>query len=44
MITNNSVTIYHYSGLSVETHDELWTRYNYQEVWFFVSLILSYYN
>ena len=35
MITNNSVTIYHYSGLSVETHDELWTRYNYQDVWFF---------
>lgn len=34
MITNNSVTIYHKSGLS-KNHDEIWTRYNYSNVWFF---------
>lgn len=35
MTTNSSVTIYHYSGLDVATHKELWTRYNYDKVWFF---------
>lgn len=35
MITNSSVTIYHMSGLDVSTHNEVWTRYNYSNVWFF---------
>ena len=35
MIVNNSVTIYHMSGLEVSTDHELWTRYNYSNVWFF---------
>ena len=35
MITNSSVTIYHKSGLDVSTRTELWTRYNYDNVWFF---------
>ena len=35
MITNNKVTIYHKSGLDVATREELWTRYNYDNVWFF---------
>lgn len=35
MITNKKVTIYHLSGLSVSTHLELWTRYNYDNVWVF---------
>ena len=35
MIVNNSVTIYHMSGLEVSTGHELWTRYNYSNVWFF---------
>ena len=34
MITNNSVTIYHLSGLD-KSHNEVWTRYNYSNVWFF---------
>lgn len=35
MITNSSLTIYHKSGLDVATHFEIWTRYNYDKVWFF---------
>lgn len=35
MITNSSVTIYHQDGLDVATHFEKWTRYNYDNVWFF---------
>lgn len=35
MITNSSVTIYHKDGLDVATHLEKWTRYNYDNVWFF---------
>lgn len=35
MITNSKVTIYHMSGLDVTTHLEKWTRYNYDNVWFF---------
>ena len=35
MITNNSLTIYHMSGLDVATRLEKWTRYNYDDVWFF---------
>lgn len=34
MITNSNVTIYHLSGLN-ETHNEVWTRYNYSNVWWF---------
>lgn len=35
MITNNSITVYHKSGLDVSTRLEKWTRYNYNNVWFF---------
>lgn len=35
MITNSSITIYHKSGLDVSTRLEKWTRYNYDNVWFF---------
>lgn len=35
MITNNSLTVYHKSGLDVATHLEIYTRYNYNNVWFF---------
>ena len=35
MITNSSLTIYHMSGLDPATHNEVWTRYNYDKVWFF---------
>lgn len=35
MITNSSLTIYHKDGLDVATHFEKWTRYNYDNVWFF---------
>ena len=35
MITNNSITIYHKSGLDLSTRLEIWTRYNYNNVWFF---------
>lgn len=35
MITNSSLTIYHMSGLDPATHSEVWTRYNYDKVWFF---------
>lgn len=35
MITNSSLTVYHNSGLDVATHLEKWTRYNYDNVWFF---------
>lgn len=37
MICNNSVTIYHMSGLDVINHFEIWTRYNYDNVWVFES-------
>ena len=35
MRTNGSVTVYHYSGLDTVTHLEKWTRYTYDEAWFF---------
>ena len=35
MICNSSVTIYHMSGLDVSTHNEVWTRYNYDNAWVF---------
>lgn len=35
MITNSSLTIYHKDGLNATTHFEKWTRYNYDNVWFF---------
>lgn len=35
MITNNSVTIYHNSGLDIVTHNEVWERNNYTKVWVF---------
>lgn len=34
MITNSSLTIYH-KGLNTQTKLETWTRYNYDNVWFF---------
>lgn len=34
MICNNSLTVYHISGLD-SSHNEIWTRYNYDNVWFF---------
>ena len=35
MITNEKVTIYHMNGLDATTHLETWTRYNYDNAWFF---------
>ena len=35
MICNSKVTIYHMSGLDVSTNLEKWTRYNYDNAWFF---------
>ena len=35
MICNNSLTIYHMSGLDATTHSELWTKYNYDNAWVF---------
>lgn len=35
MICNSKLTIYHKDGLDVATHLEKWTRYNYDNVWFF---------
>ena len=35
MITNSSLTVYHYDGLDVATHFEKWKRFNYENVWFF---------
>ena len=35
MITNSSLTVYHKDGLDIATHLEKWTRYNYDNVWFF---------
>ncbi len=32
MISNNNVTIYH---KRLSNHEEKWTRYNYDDVWFF---------
>ena len=34
MLTNNSLTIYH-KGIDAETRTEVWTRYNYNNVWLF---------
>lgn len=34
MITNDSITIYHL-GFDVATRNETYTRYNYDNVWFF---------
>ena len=34
MITNSSVTIYH-KGFDTTTKLEIWTRHNYDKVWFF---------
>ena len=34
MITNSSLTIYH-KGFDENTRLETWTRFNYQNVWFF---------
>ena len=35
MITNSTLTIYHMSGLDTATGFEIWTRHNYDKVWFF---------
>ena len=35
MICNGKVTIYHMSGYDVSTNLETWTRYNYDNAWFF---------
>ena len=35
MITNSKLTIYHMSGIDRTTRTEKWTRYNYDNVWFF---------
>ncbi len=35
MITNSSVTVYHRNGLDISTHNEIWIRYNYSNVWYF---------
>ena len=34
MIVNNSLTLYH-KGINYETHREIWTRYNYDNIWWF---------
>jgi hypothetical protein len=34
MITNSNITVYH-KGLDATTRLETWTRYNYNNVWFF---------
>lgn len=34
MITNSKLTIYH-KGFDTKKHEETWTRYNYDNVWFF---------
>ena len=35
MITNSKLTIYHYGGIDAETHNEVWIRNNYDNIWFF---------
>jgi tRNA(Leu) C34 or U34 (ribose-2'-O)-methylase TrmL len=35
MITNSKLTIYHRDGLDIATHQEIWKRFNYDNVWFF---------
>ena len=35
MICNDSVTIYHMSGLNANTNLEQWDRYNYKNAWIF---------
>ena len=32
MITNSSLTLYH---KSISNHNEVWTRYNYDNIWWF---------
>ena len=34
MISNSKVVVYH-KGFDEETNLEIWTRYNYSDVWFF---------
>lgn len=34
MLVNNSLTVYH-KGFNEETRLEKWTRFNYENVWFF---------
>lgn len=34
MITNSKLTVYH-KGFDYEKHVETWTRYNYENVWWF---------
>ena len=35
MICNSKLTVYHMSGYDVSTNLEVWTRFNYDNVWFF---------
>ena len=35
MITNSSLTVYHMNGIDLVTHNEVWVRHNYSDVWFF---------
>lgn len=35
MLSNANITVYHLSGLDVSTNLEIWTRYNYNDVWLF---------
>ena len=35
MLTNSKLTVYHYAGVDENTHYDVWTRYNYDKVWFF---------
>ena len=35
MLTNSKLTVYHYDGVDEITHNNIWTRYNYDKVWFF---------
>lgn len=35
MITNSELTIYHMNGIDSTTRLETWTRFNYENVWFF---------
>lgn len=34
MITNSSLTVYH-KGFDYVKHEETWTRYNYDKIWWF---------
>ena len=33
MLVNSSLTVYHRDGLD-SSHNEIWTRYNYDNIWF----------